>query len=96
MRTYKATKVSPGSSLVLEYEADSQMTLDDIVRRSIEEIRRFYKSQHKEVIDEFSHVFKNLHPPYVTIVIALSVGYGDSYLEYHTFIAHKPNKLYHD
>jgi hypothetical protein len=96
MRTYKATKVSPGSSLVLEYEADSQMTLDDIVRRSIEEIRRFYKSQHKEVIDEFSHVFKNIHPPYATIVIACSTGYGDGIIEYNTFIVNKPNKLYHD
>ncbi len=94
MRVYKATRVSPGSSLVLEFEADSQMNLDDITKRTIEEIRKHYTSECKMVVEEFSHVFKNLHPPYVTIVIALSVGYGDSYLEYHTFIAHKPNKLY--
>ena len=94
MRTYKATRVSPGSSVVLEFEADSQMNLDDITKRVIEEIRKHYTSEYKMVIDEFSHVFKNIQPPYVTIVIALSVGYGDSYLEYHTFIAHKPNKLY--
>jgi hypothetical protein len=96
MRTYKATRVSPGSSLVLEFEADSQMNLDDITKRTIEEIRKYYKSIYKEVIDEFSHVFKNIHPPYVTIVIALSIGYGDTYLEYHTFIAHKPNKLHNN
>ena len=94
MRTYKATRVSPGSSLVLEFEADSQMNLDDITKRVIEVIRKHYISEYKMVIDEFSHVFKNIDPPYVTIVIALSVGFGDSYLEYHTFIAHKPNKLY--
>lgn len=94
MRTYKATKVSPGSSVVLEYEADSQMNLDDIVRRTIVEIRQFYKSQYKEVIDEFSHVFKNVSPPYATIVIACGIGYGDGIIEYNTFIVNKPNKLY--
>lgn len=94
MRTYKATRVSPGSSLVLEFEADSQLDLDGIIKRVIEEIRKHYVSEYKMVIDEFSHVFKNIQPPYATIVIALSIGYGDSYIEYHTFIAHKPNKLY--
>lgn len=93
MRRYTASKVSPGSSVLLEYEADSQMNLDDIIKRTIVEIRRHYNAEYKVVVDEFSHIFKNLSPPYVTIVVAVGIGYGDLILEYHTYIAHKPNKL---
>lgn len=94
MREYVATRVSPGSALVLKFDADEQMNLDKIIKRTISEIRNYYKGEYKEVIEEFSHVFKNLSPPYATIVVAIAIGYGELILEYHTYIVHKPNKLH--
>ena len=90
MKEYVAKRVSPGDKLILNFNADGQLDLRSMGLRTLEVLKAYFKSDNKEVVEEFSHIFSNLEPPFVTLVIAVGIGYGDLVLEYHSFIINKP------